>query len=496
VPFLVISCCLYASNWGGRIGLIVCGILLALAASAHLYAVFALLLLSPWFLGSRWGNFSALFLPLCWVALGFFATFIAGWLWYWATWGMPAFFSPTLEVLRDLGNGGAAQWKKPLEVALRLTPSWLAPAVILVPVVGASIRGRALMRGAALSLLVSLSFFWGGDLFGKAYVLSMPFYYSFLLPVATLAAATLCGELLISQPERVSRISLFFGFVVALVMPLVHVGIFTGVPLILWCVAPILTLLPAWSKLQRRFLASASVLAISVSGFLVASTEISSWVVKSYPRKDIPVLELATSLRQELPRAADDPKVMRFWYDDDLAKPGGGDRQMIASFWLHWFGKLRSEGDQVVPFPEMSEAQALSIAHSAGVDRVVIFDQDPNVVAKGLEVFKLRKLPFHVAKRIQLRAPSDPARTLDVALLERTPPSNVLSTEPWDTRNIKIVPHGTINNQGGAIEVTSGRVRWQEFARLPLGQLKKGEAVRLRFRIVNGMVRFSLHGDQ
>jgi hypothetical protein len=95
-----------------------------------------------------------------------------------------------------------------------------------------------------------------------------------------------------------------------------------------------------------------------------------------------------------------------------------------------------------------------------------------------------------------LRAPSDPARTLDVALLERTPPSNVLSTEPWDTRNIKILTKGTINNQGGAIEVTSGRVRWQEFARLPLGQLKKGEAVRLRFRIVNGMVRFSLHGDQ
>jgi len=219
VPFLILSCCLFASGWGGRFGTLFAGVLAALAASAHLYAAFALFLLGPWFLAAFWENRLVLLRSLCWMAGGFLGTFVAGWLWYWIVWGMPALFSPTLEVLRDLGNGGAAQWKRPLEVVLRETPAWFAPVTLLVPVALSAFRGGFLLRGIGLSLLASIGLFWGGDLFGKAYVLSMPFYYSFLLPVTVLGTATLCGELIATQQKKLPRLFLFSGLVIAGVVP-------------------------------------------------------------------------------------------------------------------------------------------------------------------------------------------------------------------------------------------------------------------------------------
>jgi hypothetical protein len=56
VPFLILGSCLVIAGWGGRYGLLVAGCFFALAASAHLYAAFALILLIPLLIGSRWNE--------------------------------------------------------------------------------------------------------------------------------------------------------------------------------------------------------------------------------------------------------------------------------------------------------------------------------------------------------------------------------------------------------------------------------------------------------
>ena len=504
VPFLILGCCLFASGWGGRFGALVAGILAALAASAHLYAAFALFLLSPWFLAAFWGNRPLLLRSLCWMAGGFLGTFLLGWLWYWIVWGMPAFFSPTVEVLRDLGNGGAAQWKKPLALVLRETPAWFAPLALLVPVAWSALLPTsishlpspisALIRGVALSLLASIGFFWGGDLFGKAYVLSMPFYYSFLLPVTILGAATLCGELIASQQKKLPRLFLFSGLLIAGVTPalLANLNWLSPVTEAIFLTALVLPLL---FILEKPLLTTLGLLGIASAALLVASTGMFSWIVGHYPSKDIPVLELTFALQKELPKAAEDGRVMRFWYDDDPGHPGGTDCRMIGSFWLHTFGKLTAEKDSYVSFPEMNASDAALISGS-GMDRLVVFDQDPNQVAKALEVISARGLPFRVSKRVTLSAPSDPSRKLEVAILERMRPGTDASATPLDLRKIQAVNHGKMTLQGDAVELTSGTVRWWAFAKLPLGGLKKGESLRIRFKIEKGMIRFTLNDEK
>jgi hypothetical protein len=497
VPFLILGCCLFASGWGGGFGALITGILVALAASAHLYAAFALLLLMPWFFASRWERRHELSVAFCWMGGGFLATFMAAWLWYWAVWRMPVLFSPTLEVLRDLGNGSAAQWKKPLAFALSQTPAWFAPAALLVPVAFSAAWGSALMRGVALSLVASIGFFWGGDLFGNAYVLSMPFYYSFLLPVTVLAGATLVGELLTAQTESIARRLLCLGMTVALVVPsiLVYFGVSSVGHMLLFCLVCLFPLVPVWTLLRQRLRATLGLAGIALASLLVASTGMFAWIVGHYPATDLPLLELMFALRKELPKAVEDGSVTRFWYDDDFTHPGGADRRMIGAFWLHTFGKLTGESEKIVPFPKMSASDAAVISGS-GVDRLVVFDQDPRQVNKSLEIIREKGIPFQVSKKTTLSAPSDPSRRLEVAILERMNSGTNVFTQAVNLHLLQAVNGGELAWKGAALELTSGTVRWWEFAKLPLGKLKKGESIRIRFRVEEGMIRFTLNDEK
>ena len=382
VPFIILGCLLFASRTSSLIFPLASGVLFALAASAQLYAAFALLLLSPWLICSLWEDRGVLKGSLIWSGVGFLGTFLIGWVWYWAEWGMPALFSPTIELMRDLGSGQAALWKKPLGVALKDCPAWFAPLALLPAFGMLWKRGSHLLRGGALSVLASTAFFWGGDLFGNAYVLSMPFYYS--------------------------------------------------------------------------------------------------------------VIELASALGKELPKAPSDREVMRFWYDDDLTKPGGSERRMIGAFWLHTFGKLTGYKDGYVLFPQMDPRDAEAVRFS-GVERIVIFDQDHSQVEKALKHIEDHGLPFQVSKRFLLSARSDNSRKLEVAILERTIPTLEQKISNLDPNQLRVFHGGKVVWKGEALELTSGAIKWWDFAKLPLGDLKKGDGLHLRFRIEEGMIRFSLN---
>ncbi len=443
VPFLILGCVLFAAAGGNRLVCVLAGVLLGLAASAHLYAAFALFLLVPWMMGSLYENRAVLVRSFTWTSVGFLGTFLIGWLWYWVVWRMPALFGPTIELMRDLGGGQAALWKKPLITALRETPAWFAPFALLPALMLASIRENPLIRGAALSLLMSAGFFWGGDLFGNAYVLSMPFYYSFLIPVMTLSSATLCGEL-VARKEKCKSL--------------------------IWL----------------------SVAGIALASILVGSTGKFAQMLGHYRAKDIPVIELASALSEELPKAQQDGKVMRFWYDDDLSKPGGSDRRMIGAFWLHTFVKLLGEKELYVSFPIMSPGDAETI-RSSEVNRIVIFDQDPMLVNRALEEIKTQKLPYTISKMTTLTALSDSKRTLSVAVLERNHPL-ITEVSSVDFKGWNAYHNGKILSQTSTgTDLMSGKIKWWDFAELPIGSMKKGTSIVISCRVESGMIRFALH---
>lgn len=493
VPFLILGCALATISPTNLVRLFLAGILFGLASSAHLYAAIALVLLIPWLVGAFWGaEWKATSRSIASLVAGFAFTWLLGWLWYTVVWGMPGLLSPTIDLLRDLGNGQAAQWKKPTPLALHETPAWFAPVLLLPACLMAAWRGSAIMRGATFSLLLSSAFFWGGDLFGKAYVLSMPFYYSFLLPVTVLAAGSVCGELVSRQISGLARIVVAGLLALVFMLPVLMVRweiaswVVTAVAL-----GMVMTLMLMGKKVVSTLLLAFCLPLLFLALIAVARTGMFSQMLGHYTAKDQPVLELASRLSGLVPSAWSDQETTRFWYDDDLGKPGGSDSRMIGAFWLHFFGKLTGENGNYVPFSSIDEASAAAIVDN-GPSRIVIFDQNPQKVTEAFSVIRAKGLPYALSREEKLVAGSDSRRTLQVAILERSHRSSEFA--PTDRGSWRQIHRGRLLSSDGEVsEFLSSRIKcWDPFAEADLGTLRKGDRVMVPYTIRSGRIRFSL----
>jgi hypothetical protein len=237
-----------------------------------------------------------------------------------------------------------------------------------------------------------------------------------------------------------------------------------------------------------------ALVAIGASAWVTASTGMFRQILGYYQPRDIPVLELAAAMRQEIPSAWSDTKVTRFWYDDDPARPGGSERRMIGSFWLHAFGRLTGEKESFIPLPAMTDGNAKVILHS-GVERLVIFDQDTKIVDQALKQIQENWLPFALSKRMTLQSGSDPSRLLDVAILERPELAKRTDFTPIDLLGIHCGGHEKLQLIGQKARLTMTSNKWWNQARLSLPALKKGDRLRVRARIESGFVRFILGED-
>ena len=493
VPFLILGCCVAASAPTRSVSLFLAGLLFGLASSAHLYAAFALVLLIPWLVGALWGwGWKNGAWSLGWIVAGLALPWLLGWLWYTVVWGMPGLLSPTIDLMRDLGNGQAAQWKKPTSLALHETPAWFAPIALLPVCCMVSWKGSPLMRGASCSLLLSTTFFWGGDLFGKAYVLSMPFYYSFLLPVTVLAACAACGEMLSRQTSGVVRMMVAVLLALASALPVVMARWeMSGWVAFAVAGASVLAVVPIWGRLAAKSILMVYLPLLFLASLAVARTGMFSQMLGHYAAKDEPVLEIASRFRGIIPIAWLDQETTRFWYDDDLGKPGGGDRRMIGSFWLHYFGKLTGNGGDYVPFGLMDETNATAIGDN-GPGRIVIFDQDPPKVSEAVSAIIAKGLPYTLSRREELMAASDSRRTLQVAILERLHPSFApppFAKVPWHPMHRGRL----LISDGEFVELQSSRIKWWDpLAEADLGHLRKGDKVVIPYAIRSGRIRFGL----
>jgi hypothetical protein len=378
-----------------------------------------------------------------------------------------------------------------MALALHETPAWFAPIVLLPVALTVAWRGSPLMRGAAYSLMLSTGFFWGGDLFGKAYVLSMPFYYSFLLPVTTLAAAAFCGELIQRQAGR-GRMWVAILFAFAVLMPAIaarwEIGLrVMGVSALVLALA---VLIPS-RKWSQSALVAIGVASLFLAIELIAMTGMFHQFLGHYGSKDLPVLELASRLREMIPTARADQESTCFWYDDNPTSPGSSDRRMIGSFWLHYFGKLMAAGGGCVPFGIIDPVNATALREN-GPDRIVIFDQDTGRSSAAAQAFISAGIPYRTTSRAVLEAPSDSKHKLSVVMLERLLP---LSEDDPKRRAKWIQMHRgkLIASQGDEMEFLSSRIKWWDpFAQAHLGSLRKGDRMVIPYMVRNGRVRFAL----
>ncbi len=493
IPFLILGCCLTAIASTRTVPLFLAGLLFGLASSSHLYAAIALVLLSPWLVGALWGcGWKAGVRSLGWMAAGFGLSWMLGWLWYAVVWSMPGLLSPTIDLMRDLGNGQAALWKKPTPLALHDAPAWFAPVALLPVCCIAAWRGSALMRGSACALILSAVFFWGGDLFGKAYVLSMPFYYSFLLPVTLLATGSVCGELVSRQLSRSLKIVVAGLLALASAFPAAMARWEIGG----WVVASLgfaslLTLMLIWGRLSVKWFLAASLPLLFLASLAVARTGMFSQMLGHYAAKDEPVLEIASRFREMIPSAWSDQATMRFWYDDDLGKPGGSDRRMLGSFWLDYFGKLTGKDGVYVPFGVLDDASAAAI-YDNGPDRMVIFDQERQKVDAAIAAIMTKSLPYTLSRQEELVAASDSRRKLQVAILERWHPSS--GPSPAAKFSWHPMHRGRLlASDGSATEFLSSRIKWWDpLAGADLGNLRKRDKVVVNYKIRSGRIRFGL----
>jgi len=348
------------------------------------------------------------------------------------------------------------------------------------------------MTGSACTLLLSTIFFWGGDLFGNAYVLSMPFYYSFLLPATVLATGSVCGELVSSQSSRSLKMLVAGLLALASAFPAAIARCEIGC----WVVASVgfasaLTLMPFWGRLAVKWLLVVSLPLLFLASLAVARTGMFSQMLGHYAAKDEPVLEIASRLREMIPSAWSDQATMRFWYDDDSRTPGGRDRRLIGSFFLHTFGKLTAKDGVYVPFGVLDDASAVAIADN-GPGRIVIFDQDPEKVSGAVSAISAQRLPYTVVKEERLAAGGDSRRALQVAILERSLASSGRSHSAkfsWHPMHRGRL----LASDGSATEFLSSRIKWWDpLAEADLGPLRKGDRVIIPYAIRLGRIRFDL----
>ena len=373
VPFLILGICLLLLCRTSIAAAFFSGILLAFAVTSHLYLFILAGCLLPLVLGARWeGRRVFLCKQVPWFLGGFLLTIAAAYYWYSIHCGIGAFWQPTLELMRKMSGGDADLWRRPLGEALVETPVWFAPFSFLAWAALSWKKLDPFGRGAFCSLLLSTVFFWAGDLIGGAYALSMPFYFSFLLPALILSlvafagnAARLCGSTLAT--------GLFFLCAAgAVVLPIV-LKAQTTLPVwltLLICGAAMLAC--TFYFFRRQVFQSAFLLCLLVLSFLtLASGFYSQFLAEArfrYPN-DCKIPALAVKLKQMLPPASEGD-VVRFWYPES----SDTELKMLQCFFLHTFSMLPGAAG-FTRYPEIS-AQDAGAIRQAGVQQVVLLDRD------------------------------------------------------------------------------------------------------------------------
>lgn len=465
------------------------GISLCLAGSAHLHAVIALFFCLPLICLMRMREGLKNLLQSGIIAmLGIAVVAIGAGIFYFWNFGLFDWTSPTREYFSLLQDGLSSNWKKSWAEVVKLGPFWFIPIPMAVALL--FLRQRdSFIWGAFVGVAGYVGFLFYGDLLQGGFSLSMFYYFSFALPALTLFLAGFSESLITRKGSEGKKCSLATAILllIAFLIPVILSRWMSGIngSLILLIA---LCGIAAWIVLRivhdKRTVMGAAM--IFFVGVLIVAAPTSSFAVGRYAKDDLWILEVAQRLRYELPKYKDDPGIMRFWFDD----ADGSDLRMLQSFYLHHFMRLQREDRSAIPFEPISKTDAEQIKTS-GTRHLVILGNSPEELDRALSHLSDAGVDYQIWKRKHM---SSRNHGVEIAHLYR-PPEEYEVVEELNLQTLALQKDATQNRIESGLQIRSAPIKWNFDATLPVRVLNKNEGLRLRFKVVQGMVGVGLLGE-
>ena len=484
VPFLILGVSLLLLFRTSCAAAFFAGILLAFSVTSHLYLVILAGCLAPLVVGARWGDGRVLFCKqLPWLLGGFLLTLAAAYYWYAVNCGIGAFWQPTLELMRKMSGGDTNLWKKPFAAALSEAPLWFAPFPFLAWALVYWKKLDSFGRGAFGALFLSTAFFWVGDLIGGAYALSMPFYFSFLLPVFLFSLIAFAGNA--ARHTKSSEEYLLF--------VLCATFAFAG-PMILKAQSkwpwPITFSLCAVAVLgcglyffRRAFQQTAFIFCLLVLSCLTLATDLFSQFLadrKLASPFDKKIPAISEKIRDSLPPASQG-EIVRFWYPD-----GHTNLKMLQSFFLHTFSLLPGQSG-FLTYPNATAGDAAAIK-AAGVQDIVLLDTDAARLNCAMNSLSKAGLFFDTAQANTYRLGRE---MLFVQRLKIQTP-DFSSWTPLDLRTIQVAKNAAVAFGTQSVIVTTSDRRWNFDSWIPIPKNDKNSDFGIKLQVLQGRVEVCL----
>jgi hypothetical protein len=484
VPFLILGVCMLVLFRASCAAAFFTGILLAFSVTSHLYLVILAACLVPLVVGARWGDRRVLFCnQLPWLLGGFLLTLAAAFYWYAVNCGIGAFWQPTLELMRKMSDGQTELWKKPLVAAIVETPLWFAPFPLLVWAAVYWKRLDAFGSGAFCALILSTVFFWAGDLIGGAYALSMPFYFSFLLPVLLFSLIAFAGNAARHSKSSLEYSTFVLCAAAAVAGPMILKAQSKWPWPITFSLCAVAVLGCSLYFFRRAFQQTAFIFCLLFLSYLTLATGFFSQFladVKLSSPFDKKLPAIAEKIRDSLPPASGG-EVVRFWYPD-----GNTNLKMLQSFFLHTFSLLPGQSG-FSTYPNATAADAAAIK-AAGVQDIVLLDTDAARLNRAMDSLSNAGLSFDTAQANIQRLGKE---NIFVLRLKVQMP-DFSSWVPLDLRTIQVAKNAAVAFGTKSVIVTTSDRRWNFDALLPVLKSESNKShLLLKLWVIAGRVEVS-----
>jgi hypothetical protein len=437
VPFLILGLCLVLLFRSSSAAAFFAGILLAFSVTSHLYLVILAGCLVPLVVGARWGDRRLLLCTqLPWLLGGFLLTIAASYYWYSKNCGIGAFWQPTLELMRKMSDGQTEIWGKPFAAALSETPLWITPFPFLAWALAYWKNLDSFGRGAFGALLLSTVFFWAGDLIGGAYALSMPFYFSFLLPVFLFSVIAFAGNAARHTKLHQEYLIFVLCVVAAVAGPMILKAQSKWPLTVTFSLCAVAVLGCGFYFYRRAFEQIAFILCVLFLSCLTLATGFFSQFladVRIRNSKDHKIPALAVKLKQMLPPASEGD-VIKFWYPESEDY----ELKMLQSFFLHTSSMLPGDVG-LAQYPQLSQEDAEAVRR-AGVQQMVLLDKDASRIDMALQTVAEAGMAFSVIQSETLSLGRDKIFFKRVALKH----SNLSNATKIDLSAINCFPEASI----------------------------------------------------
>ena len=484
VPFLILGVCLLLLFRKSCAAAFFAGILLAFSVTSHLYLVILAGCLVPLVVGARWGDRWLLFCnQIPWLLGGFLLTLSAAYYWYAVHSGIGAFWQPTLELMRKMSGGDTNLWKKPFAAALSETPLWLAPFPFLAWALASWKKLDCFGRGAFGALLLSTAFFWAGDLIGGAYALSMPFYFSFLLPVLLFSLITFAGNAARHTKSSLAYSTFVLCAAAAVAGPMILKAQSKWPWSITFSLCAVAVLGCSLYFFRRAFQQIAFIFCLLILSCLTLATDLFSQFladVKLSSPFDKKLPAIAKKIRDFLPPASGG-EVVRFWYPDSNTN-----LKMLQSFFLHTFSLLPGQSG-FSTYLNATAADAAAIK-AAGVQDIVLLDTDAARLNRAIDSLSYAGLSFDTAQANIQRLGKE--NIFVQRLKVQTPDSS--SWVPLDLRTIQVAKNAALAFGTKSVIVTTSDRRWNFDSWIPIPKNENSSDFGIKLQVLSGRVEVCL----